>query len=206
MKADRDLDVFRFNEKYHRLVSAFLLGGMMASVGLTIAQVGHQIVPEWSGYYLVVIGFLISLERFYTLRALKKMTIMGREWIVALSTQWVMNLIAIKLIVSLSQGVAALLAEIPLWQRAFGQFFFNSEFLFALVFAIVVWMLSGIMVGLLDEMGLDTALVMREGIPSMDRNQVPPRQRLMATVFGIGAVLLFLTAMARVDQPKNEGQ
>jgi len=199
MRDDNQLVISRFNESQHRLISAVLLGLMMASAGLTFAQVGHIIMPTWNGVYLVVIGFLIALERFYTMRAVKKMTVMGREWVVAVSTQWVINLIVIKLMVSLSAGLGALLAEIPLWQRSFAQVFFSSEFLVAVGFAILVWMFSGIMVAQLDEMGLDTALIERDAMTSVVRDQAPPRQRLMATLFGIGAVLMFFTAMARLD-------
>jgi hypothetical protein len=48
-------------------------------------------------------------------------------------------------------------------------------------------------------MGLDTALIERDSLSSVVRDQAPPRQRLMATVFGIGAVLMFFTAMTRLD-------
>ena len=117
MKMDAFSEASRFNERIHRLVSAVLISVMMACAGLTVSKVGSQIWPDWQGSYLVVIGFLIALERFYTYRALKKLSTLGREWVVLISTQWVVNLIVIKLFVSLSQGFGALLAEIPLWQR-----------------------------------------------------------------------------------------
>jgi len=50
----------------------------------------------------------------------------------------------------------------------------------------------------MEELGLTTALIERETPGSAKRDQSPPRQRLMATVFSIGAVLMFLTAVSRV--------
>ncbi len=188
----------RFNERTHRLISAMLVSFMMASVGVTVAQFGHQIAPGWNGWYLAAIGFLIALERFYSHRALKKQSSFSREWFVIISTQWVVNLIAIKLIVTLSNGLETLLAEIPRWQQSFGETFFEPAYLVAIIFGILVWIFVGIITELLDEMGLDAALIARE-VASVAQDQGPPRQRLMATVFAIGGGLIFLTAAGRVD-------
>jgi hypothetical protein len=198
-KEDQYIEASRLNERTHRFISAALVSLMMASAGLTVAQFGHQMVPYWNGGYLAVIGFLIALERFYSHRMLKKLSIFTREWIVLISTQWVVNFIVIKLIVTLSKGWDVLLDEIPLWQRSFGESFFTSDFLIAIIFAFSVWILVGIITELLDEMGLDAALIAREVMVSVGQEQAPPRQRLMATVFAVGGVLMFLTAAARVD-------
>ena len=192
------LEASHFNEQRHRLISAFLIGLMMAAAGLSISQAGRQISSTWQADYLAVIGFLIAIERFYTLRAIKKMSTLSREWVVALSTQWIINLLVIKLMVLLSAGFEVLVAEIPRWQRAFPQSFFNAEYLAAVIFALIIWFFTGALVELLDAMGLNAALIAREVITA-ERDATPPRQRLMAIVFGFGAVLMFFTAMARVD-------
>jgi hypothetical protein len=189
----------RFNERTHRLISAILVSLMMASAGVTVAQVGHQIVPNWRGGYMAAIGLLFALECFYSHRALKKLSSFSREWIVLISTQWVVNLIVIKLIVTLSSGFDTLFAEIPLWQQSFGKNFFGTDYIVAIIFSILVWTFVRIIAELLDEMGLDTVLIAREVIASVPRDRPPPRQRLMATVFAIGGGLVFLTASARVD-------
>jgi len=198
-KGDPYIENSRFNERTHRIISAVLISLMMASAGLTIAQVGHQIAPDWMGGYLAAIGFLIALERFYSHRVLKKLSSFSREWIVLVSTQWVVNFVVIKLIVTLSKGLDTLLAEIPLWQQSFAEKFFASDYLVAIIFAFLVWFSVGMITDLLDELGLDAALITREVMASGVQDQAPPRQRLMATVFAIGGGLMFLTAAARVD-------
>jgi hypothetical protein len=192
-------EVTRFNERIQRLISVFLLALMMASAGITIAQVGHQIMPGWDGLYLAVIGFLITLERFYSHRSLTKLSTFSREWLVLVSTQWVVNLIVIKLFVTLSDGLTNLLTEIPRWQRSFTESFFSGEYLGALFFAILVWLFVRLFAELLDEMGLDAALIARDAGISVTTNETSPRKRLMATIFAIGGVLMFLTATGRVD-------
>ena len=189
----------RFNERAHRLISAVLVSLMMASAGITVAQFGHQIVPGWDGWYLAVIGLLISLERFYSHRTLKKLTSFSREWFVLISTQWVVNLIVIKLIVTLSSGFNTLMSEIPRWEQSFADAFFESSYIVAIMFAMLVWIFVGIITELLEAMGLNSALIAREVIASVAQEQGPPRQRLMATVFAIGGGLMFITAMGRVD-------
>lgn len=199
MEENTSFDSTRFNERMHRIISAFLVCMMMACVGLTVAQVGGYIIPEWKGYGLVLIGFLITLERFLSYRSLKKLSSFSRERIVVTSTQWVVNLIIIKLIVSLSHGVAVLLAEVPLWQRDFTLSFFSREYMIALMFAFLVWIFGDPLVEIMEELVLDAVMVERQSLGSSTREHTSPQQRLMPVVFGIGAVLMFLTAISRVD-------
>jgi hypothetical protein len=190
---------YRFNERSQRLISAVLISLMMASAGVTVAQFGHQMVPNWHGEYLAILGILFTFERFFSHRTIKRLSIFSREWIVFVSTQWVVNILLIKLVATLTYGVETLIAEIPLWQEAFIQNFFNPNFIVALLFSVLVWLFVGVITELLDEMGLDAALVNREVMSSSIQDRTPPRQRVMATVFGVGGGLMFLTAAARVD-------
>jgi hypothetical protein len=196
---DQYLEGLHLNERNHRFISAGLISLMMASAGLTIAHFGEQMSTNWNWGYLPLVGFLISLERFYSHRVLKKQSLLSREWIVLVSTQWVVNFIVIKIIVSLSNGLDYLLVEIPLWQRSFLEIFFSPDYLIAIIFALAVWFIVGMMTEQLEEMGMNAALINREVISSSAQNQPPPRQRLMTTVFAVGAGLMFLTAIARVD-------
>jgi hypothetical protein len=189
----------RFNERTQRFISAALVSLMMAAAGLTIAQFGHQIFPEWNGWYLPIIAIFIAIERFYSHRIIKKQAVLSREWAVRTSTQWIVNLIVLKLIVTLSNGFDTLIAEIPQWQKSFAETFFNAEYIVSVIFIVLVWIIVGAITEQLDGLGLDSALVNREVMSSLVQDQAPPRQRLMATVFAIGGALMFLTAAGRVD-------
>ena len=189
----------RFNERTQRFISAILVSLMMAAAGLTIAQFGHQLFPEWIGWYLPFVGFVMAIERFYSHRIIKKQAVFSREWVVRTSSQWIVNILVLKLIVTMLHGFDALLAEIPQWQKSFAVSFFTSEFLVAVSFIVLVWIMVGVITELLDDLGLDSALVNREVMSSMVQDQAPPRQRLMTTVFAIGGVLMFFTAAGRVD-------
>jgi hypothetical protein len=189
----------RFNERTYRFISAILVSFMMTAAGLTIAQFGHQMFPEWNGWYLPIIGFLMAIERFYSHRIIKKQSVFSREWVVRTSSQWIVNLVVLKLIVTLSYGFDALLAEIPQWRQSFWENFFSTEFVVTIIFTALVWMIVGVITELLDDLGLDSALVNRELMSSFVQDQAPPRQRLMATVFAVGGSLMFFTAAGRVD-------
>jgi hypothetical protein len=199
LKDERFVQASIINERVHRIISVILVSLMMASVGFTVSQFINQLFPDWNSSYLVAIGFVISLEGFFSHRYLKKLSTLSREWIVLISTQLVVSLIVIKLMVSLSNGVGNLLLEIPRWRTSFFEVFFAADFLFASVFAIMIWLIAGFLTELLDEMGLDSALISREVISSNLQEKTPPKQRLMAAVFAIGGVLMFITAAARVD-------
>ena len=83
----------RFNERTHRFISATLVSLMMAAAGLTITRFGHQVFPEWNGWYLPIVGLLMAVERFYSHRITKKQAVFSREWVVRTSSQWIVNLI-----------------------------------------------------------------------------------------------------------------
>jgi len=108
-------------------------------------------------------------------------------------------LLLLKLLTSLSHGWQALFAEIPLWQEDFLSSFFTIEYMAVLSICFVTWLISAGYAELLGEMGLERALLERDHGVFMSDHEKPPRERLQGMVITIGAFLVVLTALSRID-------
>jgi hypothetical protein len=172
---------------------------MMAAAALTISQFISQITFDSSSWYLALICFGVSLDRLYTYRSFKKHSLFGSEWWIAFGSHFVVIVLLIKVIVGLSHGLSTFIAEIPLWRRGFVDYFLNPEFLFAMIVGVLTWLVSGLFAEILDEMGLDQALIRQEMMAQVQSEKPPARERLQSLVFGLGSILVVITALIRVD-------
>lgn len=196
--ADRfSLDA-RFGENASRLVSYLLVAGMMACAALTIVNLVMRITPASPPWYLGLVVFLAALERLYTYRSYSRISLFTREWLMATLSQWVVILLALRLIIGLSRGVSVFLADLSLLAQNFFGYVFVTEFFFSLLVVVVVWVVSGNFAAMLDEMGLDATLL-REEIPATQVEQQPVRERMISLIFSVGTLLIVLTAMVRFD-------
>ncbi len=84
-------------------------------------------------------------------------SLFSSEWLAAYGTEWVVLLIFIKLVIGLSNGIQAFLAEIPLWQVDFAKYFLSVEVFAAIGVVAQVWTICGYYAELLDNLGLDRA-------------------------------------------------
>lgn len=189
----------QINERLFRLISYLIFAAMMASAVFTVFSLIGRIVPTWQPFWMAVLGFLMALDRFYTYGAFKKIQVFTQEWFFRVGTHWVMVLVVLKVLTGVAQGLPAFLAEIPLWRRNFAAYFFNVEYLIVVVIAILIWLLCGYFAALLDEMGLDQAIIDREVAAFTRRDEHSPREKLLNLVISIGGFLVLLTAATRVD-------
>ena len=69
----------------------------------------------------------------------------------------------------------------------------------SLLLALLAWYLTGRFLDLLEEIGLDPVLALEEGPAPIQIEATPAHQRLVGLIFGIGILLVVLTALARVN-------
>jgi hypothetical protein len=189
----------RINERIFRFVSYTLVALMLAAASMTLAQLITRLFFDWNPWYLGLICFGVALDRQYTYRTFKKLLLFSSEWVISFGSHLVIIALLVKVIVGVSHGLASFLVEIPLWRRGFVDYFLNIEFVSVLAIAMLTWFISGYFAELLDEMGLDQALIMRDVMAPVHGNQRPARDRLRAFVFGLGSGLVVITALIRVD-------
>lgn len=191
-------DEARSSEKTFRLISYALVALMMACAALTVVSMLSHLFPPWQPWFIAVICFLVALDRLYTYHIYKDMTFLGPDWIADMATQWFVILVIAKLITSLSRGLEAFWAEIPLWQKDFATYFFNNEFMMVLVIVILTWLVCGNFASLLNEIGLSQALIEQDAFIAA-QGKPSARERLLSLFFTTGSILVLFTALARLD-------
>lgn len=188
-------------ERFTELAYSLLVGVLMACLAITLVQIGERISPTWDGSYLVLAGFVVSLESSFSHRARrgKVRSLLSPEWLLYRAAEWVILLAMVKLLPYLPFGLRQLLADLPLWRQAFWQNFFTSEYVLSVFVIFFVWVLSAEFHLNLADLADDATLP--PGVMPLDsqRSRAQIRERIADRFMLIGAVLIVLTALLRVD-------
>ena len=184
----------------YRLVSYGLTAAMLACAALTLVSLISRINPDWQLSYLGPLCFLVALDRLYTYRFFRNWMSLSKEWLIRHGAQAIAIIALTKTIVGLSHGWNAFLTEIPLWQQGTWTYFFDGETRFALIMAALAWFIAGNFADLLEEIGPEQIQSSRLDLErfGLEKN-ISARQRLISQYFSIGAFLVVLTALGRVD-------
>jgi hypothetical protein len=186
------------NERAFHHISYALVFLLMCCTILTLSILIDSVFPEWHAAILAGMALFVVIDRLYTYRQIKKMTFLSSEWLIALSTQWVVILLVTRLVLSYSSGIDSLRNDLSLFASGYLENFFTPEYVTSLLLAFVVWTLTRQFLDLIDEIGLDqrTALVEETVMPD---NPVPAHQRMVSLILILGIVLVILTAMTRMN-------
>ena len=172
---------------------------MMACVLMTLGSLIQNLSPN--GHAGVIAGVLlfIVIDRLYTYRQLKSLTVLSSEWAIALGTQWVVIALVIRLLLSYANGLDAFLTDLSLFGRGYIETIFTPEFIGTMFLAFLVWVLTAQFLGLLDEIGLDVRVASREDAVHIPSEAVPAHQRLVNLIFSTGIFLVVLTVLGRIN-------
>ena len=187
------------NEKVFRVLSYILVFLLMACTVMTLVGLMRNLAPHWHSSIIASILLFIVLDRLYTYRHLKSLTPLSSEWAINFGAQWILILLLIRLLLSYANGLDSFRADLLLFTRGYVADLFTPEFVVSLLLAFLVWYLSGRMLDLLDEIGLDQARALQENPPPIPTEAVPPHQQLVNLIFSLGIGLVILTALARLD-------
>ena len=185
------------NVTTYRVVSYIFVAAMIGCAAYTAVTLVTHIRPSWQPWYVVGICLLVAIDRLYTYRRFRDWMVLTREWILRFGSELVVIIVLTRLVVGLSHGWQALLAEIPLWRNDFLPYFFSPEFMVVLFLVLAAWVLSSNFAALLDDIGLDEELSIAEASASQKKRSA--RERLMSLFFSLGAVLVIFTALTRVE-------
>jgi hypothetical protein len=187
------------NEKTTRAISYVLLLLMMVCFVMTINSLVQNAMPSWpSGIISGVILFIV-LDRFYTYQSFKPLTPLGADWMKSFGAQWVIILLFVRLLLSYANGPDAFMADMSLFARGQAAAFFSPEFIVTVLLAFLAWYLPGQFLDLLDELGLDQELALREDLAPSQSDLLPPHQRLANLTFSTGIALVILATLTRID-------
>ncbi|HSL47035.1 MAG TPA: DUF4129 domain-containing protein [Anaerolineales bacterium] len=187
------------HEKMFRRLSYLLVFLMMASSVLTIGGLMHTMLPDWHSGIIAAILLFIVIDRLYTYRGMKTLTPLSSEWTISIGAQWVVILVVMRLLLSYANGLDAFLSDLSSFSRGDLARLLTVEFVFSFLLALLIWFLTGQFLSLLDEIGLDQELALREELPLVQSGVVPARQRLVSLIFSLGIGLVVITALARLN-------
>jgi hypothetical protein len=198
VKQDSASNIAR-NEKVFRLISYGLVFLMMACAAMVLGSFVQNAAPGWHSTVIVGVLLFVVADRFYTHQRLNTLTPLSSEWLIAIGAQWVVILVVLRLLLSYADGLDALRRDLSLFARGFLLEFLTVEFVFSFLLALAAWVIAGVFLNLLDEIGLDQELALQEDPPILEREVVPARQRLVNSTFSLGIALVVLTALARLN-------
>ena len=187
------------NAKRFRSISYALVFLMMVCVAMTIGILIENALPGWHSGIIVSVMLFIVIDRLYTYQQLKPLTLFSSEWMIAYGAQWIVIVLFIRFLLSYANGLDAFLTDLSLFARGYLANFFSGEFVIALLLALLVWILTAQFLGLLDEIGLDQELALREDPGRMQADVIPAHQRLVHLIFSLGIALVILTALTRIN-------
>jgi hypothetical protein len=187
------------NQKLFRAFSYALLFLMLVCVVMAIGALLQRLVPEWRTGLITGLLLLVAIDRLITYRSLKKLAPLSLEWVIALGAQLVLMVVVFWLILSYARGPDSFKADLLNFTRGNFAELFSPEYLFTLILSFLAWYLTGHFMGLLDEIGLDQELVLIEERPPLPGDIVSSHERLANLVFSIGAALVVLTVLTRLN-------
>ena len=187
------------NERTFRLIGYGLVFLLMACVLITLGNLIQNTLPHWHAGMIAAILLFIVIDRLYTYPQLKSLTVLSSEWAVAIGAQWIVIALLVRFLLSYANGLEAFLADLTLFARGYIEDILTPEYLITMFLAFVVWVLTAQFLALLDEIGLDAAVALREEQAFLPVEAVPPHQRLVNLIFSLGIVLVILTAMTRLN-------
>ena len=190
---------FTANEKVFRSVSYLLVFLMMVSAVMTVGAFLHNLAPAWHTGIIASLLLFVVLDRLYTYRQLRSMTALSKEWAIAIGAQWLLIALLIRFLLSYANGLDVFRADLARFARGQLAELFTAEYVVSFLFALLAWYLTGRFLDLLQEIGLDPALALEEGSAPIQTEMIPAHQRLVGMIFGIGILLVVLTALARLN-------
>lgn len=187
------------DEKIFRRLSYLLVFLMMASGVLAITGLIRTASPTSHAGIMAAVLLFVVIDRMYTHPQLKSLAPLSQEWAVAIGAQWIAIVVVLRLLLSYAGGSDAFLEDMSRVARGDLLGLLTVEYVFSLLFALLVWFLTGYFLRLLDEIGLDETLALSDAPPIVPRDTVPARQRLINAFFNLGIALVVLTGLARIN-------
>ncbi|MHB1294749.1 MAG: DUF4129 domain-containing protein [Anaerolineae bacterium] len=191
------------------VVQPLAVAVMLTCIAVALSQLIVVIVPTWPGYFFAVVTFLVAVESMGSLRQLDRREFAGRDRLRFHFVEWVVILLVIRFGVYLSYGMARLMSDMQLWSSNAGAFV-DAGFAVQSILMLVVWLVARSVARALAELRAtplehvpsvtDPNYYLRSTMPS--HGQVDRQERvrgILNFVFWGGALLLILSAMARVD-------
>ncbi len=192
------IEAFRLNERVSFFVNHTLVILMLASASLTVVQLLQRLDLNYHSYYLPVVTVFVSLESIISSKVVRRKSDLN---VYDLTYYFIEAIILMFLIKGLLYilGVGSFFQDLSMWQVDFFTYFFTDEFIFVLIFSAVIWILARSFASDLFELEVDEAIYKGVEIEAYPSDRGATNKRLMTRVFGVGFVMVFITALVFID-------
>ncbi len=193
------IEGIRRNERSFILVTHLLVSVMLVCLTSLLVHFGQRLAPGWDGRYLLVVTFLASLESFLTKRSLRRADVFSSAWLGRRGIELIVMLIVLKAVIYLRGDPAQFWLDLPTWRADFVNRFFSGEYLVAVMFVLLIWLLGGAFTDCLREMEGDAEFIEQETRLGLRSDRAGARQQLARLIFTVGGGMLALVALLRLD-------
>jgi hypothetical protein len=180
-------------------IHSVLLTIMVTLVAVSIVQIGEYVVPSWDGRYLIILGFLVSLEAQYSYRRFANQG-WTSEHVLYRVAEWVSIIVVIKLIIYGLRGFDLFLIEARLWMDSFFNNFFSGEFLISLLVILMLWGLSTYLSSKLYQFEGDEEILAVERTGSVAVHRAQEREVMAIIILIVGVVMTSAAAFVFLTQ------
>ena len=187
------------NARVFRALSYGLVFLMMACTVLTIGVLIRHAAPDASAAVIAGILTFVLIDRLYTYRQFKSLSLFSSEWFLGVGAQWVLIVLVSRFLLSYARGLDSFREDLSHWARGSITDFITPELIFTLLLALLIWYGTGRFLALLDEIGLDQETALREESPPIQNEAVPAHQRLVGLIFNVGILVVVLAALTRIN-------
>jgi hypothetical protein len=192
-------ETFQIHEKFGLIASHLLVSLMMVCFAISLQHLAQRIVTGWQGGYIPWLALLVSLEAQYSRREVRRESDLITSRLVYRLIEWVVIALFVKAILYASDGIGQLWADLPLWQEDFLTYFFDGEYVFALLLSFMVWAISGGFSGQLLKLEGDKFLLEMDVEMGLMSDRSAVRRQLAGRIFSIGMVMILFSALVRWD-------
>ncbi len=192
-------ELFNRNERLTTLLTNVIASLMLVCAVISVVQIGEYLLPNWKGTYLIFLSFIVSLEAMVSHRAIRQIHIFTPEWALFRATEWITILVGLKLFLYAVHGFGQLWVDLPLWRQDFTRNFFTGEYLFDFILLFFVWSLANTFSGELSRLEGDEKVLRAERETGIIEHRPEVRRSLANLILAIGAVMIILAALLRLD-------
>ncbi len=184
--------------------SAYLVSaGLLACFAASFLALGKQLFSGWNGAYLVVLAFLVAIDRFLSNRILEMYKFPEKEWFIYRLSEWIVIILSVKFAFYLTHSFSFLKTDWEyLYGRAWGGFF-SPEFFFVMIILFIIWTVSGSLAEILKKLEVDERILTIEQESGIYEERTILRENLVSLVLTIGLVMVLITALSGMEFSEN---
>ncbi len=189
------------------LPPALSVAALLTAFAVGAAQFAARLWPAWEGGALPALTALTALEAQFAWNFLRgeRLDWFDPDGLRYILAEWGALALLYKAAAYFSAGLPALRADALRWQAHFGAFF-TPAYLGTLAFGLFIWALARQFAADLERLRIRDSDRRWEQLAKLEEDRHTARRRLGARLFGLGALLVLLVALTRLDASQFYGE